>query len=241
MKTIYEDISEWYHPEIDYWEMLNKFRVTRDPLRRAIELPDSFYRDHVSLIFHAKAWGYDETKPEGQREYPGDQQVFQFWNKQFNDELVKLIRKDHKLILDVGAGDGMLSKILHDRGFNVVAVDNYNWPFKMRYFKVHKMTYKQGLKKFEPDVVISSWMPLYKDWTPEFRKTKSVKQYILIGEVDAACGGDWKDRKRWPIKYAKKASYYALCRTDDLWWRDDGKMNDHFMAHHSAVHVFNRA
>jgi len=246
-QTIYNNISEWYNPEIDYWEMLNNFRYTKDPLKEAIgykptmtvdgvEYPNPL--DHVTLMFHAKAWEYDKVT---KKEYPSKQQQFQFWNKQFNDALTKVLQKmKPKLILEVGAGQGILSKILTDRGFNVKAIDNFSWPFDKRYFKIEKIDYKNALLKYQPDVVIGSWMPLGTDWTKDFRKTKSVKHYIIIGEVDACCGGDWTDRKTWPMKRENEISKYALCRTDDLWWKDNGNLDEHFMMHHSSVYSFSR-
>lgn len=229
-------MEEWYFPEIDYQEMINNFRYTKDPLKELVVKQYSFPLDHISLMFHSRAWELIKNK-----ETYGQQQQFQFWNKQFNDELEKILLKlKPKLILEVGAGDGTLSKILKDRGFNIIATDNYSWSFRKRYFKVEKIDYKKALEKYKPDIIISSWMPLGTDWTKDFRKTKSVKHYITIGEVDACCGGDWTDRKTWPMTYQEKASKYALCRTDDLWWQNNNQLNDYFMMHHSAVYLFSR-
>lgn len=55
------------------------------------------------------------------------------------------------------------------------------------------MDYKEALKKYKPDIVISSWMPYTEDWTKDFRTFSSVKEYILIGEPDnGCCGHPWK-------------------------------------------------
>ena len=261
---IYDNISQWYFPEIDYWEMIEKFRWTKDVLRHNFEQemiietknPDGSTnsiktkkyispRNHISLMFHSKAWEIDK---ETGKEKPSQQQIFQFWNKQFNDELTKILKKiNPRLILEVGAGDGSLTKILFNRKFNIVATDSYDWPFRNRYFKVEELKYKEALKKYQPDVVIGSWMPLGTDWTPDFRKTKSVNHYIIIGEVNAACGGDWKKRKGWKMIYEKEATKYALCRTDDLWFEGNklenskrNKFMNDFLMHHSAVYRFSR-
>ncbi|MFA5460281.1 MAG: hypothetical protein WC283_03080 [Candidatus Paceibacterota bacterium] len=238
-QKIYENIDQWYFPEIDYQKMINNFRYTKDPLRELVDKKYSFPLRDIVLMFHSRAWEYDlKTKQETY----GSQQQFQFWNKQFNDELEKILKKlKPKLILEVGAGDGTLSKILSDRGFNVIATDNYSWPFRKRFFKVNKIDYKKALEKYQPDVVINSWMPLGTDWTKDFRKAKSVKHYITIGEVDACCGGDWTDRKTWPARRQDKASSYALCRSDSCYFHDnDENRLDNFMMHHSAVYLFSR-
>lgn len=232
-------MEDWYFPEIDYQEMINNFRYTKDPLQELIGKKYSFPLRDVHLMFHSRAWEYDsKTKQETY----GSQQQFQFWNKQFNDELEKILKKlKPKLILEVGAGDGTLSKILNDRGFNIIATDNYSWPFKKRFFKVEKIDYRKALEKYKPDVVINSWMPLGTDWTKDFRKAKSVKHYITIGEVNACCGGDWTDRKTWPARRQDKVSSYALCRSDNCYFHDNDKNRlDNLMMEHSAVYLFSR-
>ena len=236
-EQVFNSLSEWYHPEIDYWEMLHKLRFTKDPLKEAIG-HNTYPQDHVTLMFHAKAFGYD---PDKKQEYPSKQQTFQFWNKQFNNALHETLKKlNPKLILDVGAGDGLLSKVLKDRGFNVIAIDNYEWPFDKRFFPVEELSYGIAIRKYQPDVVICSWMPLNTDWTPGFRRAKSVKHYITIGEVEAACGGDWEEKDGWEMHELEEASRFALCRTDDLWWKENGELDDHFMMHHSSVYLFSR-
>jgi len=244
MKT-YKNMEEWYHPEIDYFEMIENFRWTPDALQRAIkragyDLPQSC----ISLHLHAKAWEFDE---ETKSEEPGKQQIFQFYNKQYNDAIAQVLHKmSPRLILDVGAGDGLMTKLMKARGFNIIAVDNYSWEFRERYADVIRMDYKKALAKYNPDVVISSWMPLGTDWTPDFRKTKSVKHYIQIGEVNMCCGGDWEDRKTWPIQTATEATKYALCRTDSIMFSQLEDPNNilsqrsQYMMHHSEVNVTSR-
>jgi hypothetical protein len=218
---IYKNFLEWYHPEIDYFEILENFRWTEDPYKKAVGRVTEYPRSDVMLLSHIN--GFDENRK---------QQIFQLWNKQCNDALAETIKKlNPTLILDVCAGDGMLPKILSDRGFNVVAADDYSWPFGKRYFDVHKMSYRKSLDFFQPDVVIGCWMPHGTDWTPSFRKTKSVKHYIQIGEGDNGCtGGNIKDRDLWPIHYDENFDKYALCRTDWLMYELSeltGYMNNH--------------
>jgi hypothetical protein len=239
IRKIFNSIDAWYFPNIDYWKMLDNFRWTKDLIHHAIIFKGEpiYPLDHVFLMYHSKAFHYNEEK---KREELSFQQKFQFWNKQFNDELSKILKKiKPKLILEVGAGDGMLSRILFDRKFPIIATDNYDWPFNTRYFNVRELDYKEALKKYKPDVVISSWMPLYTDWTPDFRKAESVKHYITIGEVKAACGGSWSQRKDWKMTFEKEATKYALCRTDDLFWHKN-KLNNNFMMNHSSVYKFSR-
>jgi len=41
----------------------------------------------------------------------------------------------------------------------------------------------------QPHVVICCWMELGQDWTADIRRSKSVREYILVGEADTGvCG-----------------------------------------------------
>jgi len=56
-------------------------------------------------------------------------------------------------------------------------------------FSVERLDYKVSLKKYNPEIVIVSWMSKDLDMTPDFRAKQGVQEYILIGEVDyGACG-----------------------------------------------------
>jgi len=95
--------------------------------------------------------------------------------------------------LEVGAGDGKLSKFLEIalkvKGADVefLAVDDASWQKEGRAQfgnNVEKIDYQQALNSYSPDIVISSWMPFTQDFTANFRKTKSVKGYILLGALN---------------------------------------------------------
>lgn len=119
--------------------------------------------------------------------------LFQVWTKEFIESFASYLRKiisdPDAVILDVGAGNGLLTFWLSGLGLRIIAVDNQSWPlwsekWKVRYPEwVLKMDYKEALRIFSPEIVISSWMPPYVDWTIDFRACDSVKEYILIGEV----------------------------------------------------------
>uniref|UniRef100_A0A7S2WHF1 Methyltransferase domain-containing protein n=1 Tax=Mucochytrium quahogii TaxID=96639 RepID=A0A7S2WHF1_9STRA len=107
-------------------------------------------------------------------------------------------------ILEIGAGTGKLTNYLNsirvknDPALKFVATDTGTWAAKHKYKRVNgvsveKYDYKTALEKFQPDIVLCSWMPLGEDWTQEIRNTQSVKEYILIGEIDdGCCGHPWR-------------------------------------------------
>lgn len=100
-------------------------------------------------------------------------------------------------ILEVGAGDGRLSKYLYaellklaEGKFMIVATDNKNWEKKKRTNTAPKndvidMDYNDAIKKYaiNPTIIISCWMNVDVDWTEDFRSNKNVLEYILIGDL----------------------------------------------------------
>ena len=213
MEAKYESMNDWYHPEIDYKDMMEKLRWTKDPFYEKLGGVERFpyYKiplSRVDMFHHLQSHGRSGFTPP-----------FQWWNKQFNDALSRVLMScggSNSLILEVGAGNGMLSAVLLSRDFYVVAIDNYSWEYIKRYTKVEKMDYREALALYKPKVVISSWMPFEEDWTPDFRACDSVEAYIQIGEVGAACGGDWGSRSGWNVKEMSECSKYSICRTDSF-------------------------
>lgn len=97
-------------------------------------------------------------------------------------------------ILEVGAGDGRLSHFLKTHLdsrtpgiFQVVATDNGSDQNIQRHFPVEMIAYSEAVKTYQPSVVISSWMPLGRNWTGDLVVAPSVRETILIGHEDV-CG-----------------------------------------------------
>lgn len=144
--------------------------------------------------------------------------VFEFLNEEFIDRLSDYLAKRIEelkgseespiIILEVGAGNGRLSHFLRQKlqekvpgKFKIIAVDSGEWGIKP-VFEVEKMDYREALKKYNPQIIICSWMPYKVDFTGDFRATASVKEYILIGETDGGCCGDeWLTWGYRPLSY----------------------------------------
>lgn len=164
--------------------------------------------------------------------------IYQILNKEFNDALAEEIKKlGLKPVLEVGAGSGELAGVLRRRGIELIAVDDYSEPLaKKAVISEHppeKMDYRDALKRYEPELVICSWMPGGEDWTVDFRATGSVKAYILIDDGERI---NPKDPPGWQSRVLKNPNTWSLCRLDlgvdferpDIWWR------------HSKVILFTR-
>ena len=147
--------------------------------------------------------------------------VFQLLNIEFIHELAKEIKDmNPEIILEVGAGEGLLGKCLSkELGKKVILTDDYSWwereDIKIENKNIIRMDYKAAIKIYNPDLIIASWIPYKRWWTKEFRGCKSVKGYILIGEGPGGCTGSDMDWKTSWIKHdLDNVEKYAICRTD---------------------------
>lgn len=102
-------------------------------------------------------------------------------------------------VLEVGAGEGKLAHFLAQECerlapglVKIIASTSATtiWSLTKPRYPVEIADYADALEQHNPDIVICSWMPNEIDWTADFRKTTSVKEYILIGETDEGCCGD---------------------------------------------------
>ena len=147
--------------------------------------------------------------------------VFQLLNVEFIQELVNKIKEiDPEIILEVGAGEGLLGKYLSkELKKEIILTDDYSWwekeNTKIGNKDVIRMDYKDAINKYNPDFIIASWIPYKKWWTKDFRVCDSVKGYMLIGEGPGGCTGsdmDW--RTSWIIQNLYDVEKFGICRTD---------------------------
>ena len=101
-------------------------------------------------------------------------------------------------VLEVGAGDGRLTHHLRaalaGAPVELVATDSFARGLAAA-APVAAVAYDAAVADaaFAPDVVLCCWMPLGEDWTRSFRARRSVRHYVLIGEVDdGCCGRPWQ-------------------------------------------------
>lgn len=193
-------------------------------LERLLEYEDLRKRvTKAEEIFFDSLGHMDITKsfPPGLFGWTSAHHVFQLLNVEFIQELAKIIKEiDPEVILEVGAGEGLLGKYLSKELENeIILTDDYSWwereNVKIENKYVIRMDYKTAIKKYNPDFIITSWIPYKRWWTKEFRDCKSVKAYILIGESPGGCTGsdmDWKTP--WIIRNLDDVEKFGISRTD---------------------------
>jgi hypothetical protein len=149
-----------------------------------------------------------------------DASIFQLWTKEYISGLALHLKrrsggfKGKTIVLDVGAGDGLLahalreemkakrtrsySRTMENSGLNtptVIATDNGSWGIRQT-APVENLNAQEALAKYcglegQQVIVLCSWMPAGEDWTALFRQF-NVDEYILIGEYDdGICGDNW--------------------------------------------------
>lgn len=163
------------------------------PVADALEQTRPFFDDPFYLPTYqevVKAFGERQERWSKLGAYMGGRGLFfcEYYTQDYLEALAthlepRIHSERQTTILEVGAGVGRLSKalgkVITDPLVTIVATDLSEG---RSYPGVEKIDYREALKKYQPQVVLSAWMPYLVDWTPSFRQTSSVEEYLLIGE-----------------------------------------------------------
>lgn len=101
-------------------------------------------------------------------------------------------------VLEVGAGEARLSAFVA-RELETRRQDAQVWATDLNPrsvgvgIEVEHLDYRKALEAHRPHIVLNSWMPLGKDWTPAFRASPGLQTYIMVGAPEmCATPGAWK-------------------------------------------------
>lgn len=120
--------------------------------------------------------------------------IYCFYSRPLIEQLATMIAA--RPCLEIGAGDGTLSRFLKDQGVQIAATDNYGWKHAVQYpADVIPLDAKEALKKYQPEVVICSWPPSNNTFEREVFNTASVQLYIVISSRHQFASGNWADYK----------------------------------------------
>ncbi len=129
--------------------------------------------------------------------------IYCFYSKELVRGLAKLIGPAD--CIEIGAGDGTLTRLLIEAGVNCLATDDYSWSQYIQYpASVEKLDARQALDKYRPQVVICSWPPPGNSFEKLILNADSVSLYITIGTRNALYSGDH-------AHYATQQRFTATC------------------------------
>ena len=116
--------------------------------------------------------------------------IYCFYSRELIEALAEMIAS--RSCLEIGAGDGTLSRFLMNRGVRITATDNYSWNNAVEYPEgVTKLDAREALAIFAPEVAICSWPPSQNDFERQVFNTASVRLYIVIGSRHQFAFGNW--------------------------------------------------
>lgn len=117
--------------------------------------------------------------------------IYCFYSKPLINELAKLI--DNKSCLEIGAGDGTLTRFLNNEDVPCVATDDYSWEHYIDYPEfVERLDAKAALLKYSPEVVLCSWPVPGNHYEKHVFRRNSVELYIVIGTRNPKSTGDFE-------------------------------------------------
>ena len=118
--------------------------------------------------------------------------IYCFYSRELVEALAGMIAS--RSCLEIGAGDGTLTRFLKDRDVALTATDNHGWSQAVAYPDwVIKLDAREALATYSPEVVICSWPPAQNDFERYVFTTPSVQLYIVIGSRHQFAFGNWKD------------------------------------------------
>lgn len=94
--------------------------------------------------------------------------------------------------IELGAGDGTLTRFLQEAGVDVTATDDHSWATVIDYPSwVKRLDARAALRKYAPQVVLCSWPPPGNTFERAVFETRSVQTYIVITSADPREAGNW--------------------------------------------------
>lgn len=178
----YPDKKKEILNEISFWQIaLKNYRKGLKLADWEVGLPENLrqkMRDRKYLPIFSEA----NKIPYKQREsYQEEFFDYEIWNREYIKTLAKQIGRG--LILEVGSGTGRLSYFLQQElpKSKIFATD-ISLKHKIAGIPLVKMSMKQALQKFHPDVILCSWPDEF--FWKEIKYNSRAKKIILIGDIE---------------------------------------------------------
>jgi hypothetical protein len=117
--------------------------------------------------------------------------IYAFYSRELIQSLAGHI--GGRAALEVGAGDGCLSRFLRDAGASIRATDDYSWKHVIKYPEdVEHLDATSALARYRPRVVVCSFPPPGNDFEKGVFATPAVESYVVITTRHRFAAGDWQ-------------------------------------------------
>ena len=121
--------------------------------------------------------------------------IYCFYSRELVEALAAMIASQN--CLEIGAGDGTLTRFLKGVGVALTATDSHGWNQAVEYPDwVVRLNAREALAAYSPEVVICSWPPAQNDFERYVFTMPSVQLYIVIGSRHQFAFGNWKDYRQ---------------------------------------------
>ncbi len=116
--------------------------------------------------------------------------IYCFYSRELIERLGQIVAG--RSCLEIGAGDGTLTRFLKNQGVGLIATDNHAWKSAVTYPEwVVKLDAGAALTVYAPEVVICSWPPAQNEFERHVFNMPSVQLYIVIGSRYQFAFGNW--------------------------------------------------
>lgn len=129
-------------------------------------------------------------------------------------------------LLEVGAGSGLWSRLLADRGLKVFATDSKAWAeyTEAEYFHVEPLDAVDAVPEFNPQALMFCWPHFRDSWDEAALAVFKGNKVIYIGEAEGGCTGS-------PAFHSRLSRDFDLLRIREI---------PQFQGIHDAVFLYRR-
>lgn len=193
-----------------------RFNLWDGLILQKIFFKKDFERKPVSLLWFKLFWPFITNK-KILMPLVSKKGIYCFYSKTLLKELANLI--GNTKCLEIGAGDGTLTRFIRGMGVCCDATDDYSWEHYIQYSDfVEKLDAKEALYKYKPDTVICSWPPPGNAFEKSVFQMDSVKLYIVIGTINPSFSGNhdtYQKQEDFTKEYSHRLSSLVLPPSKD--------------------------
>lgn len=165
-----------------------RFKLLDGYILQKLLFEKDFRRKPVSLAWFRFFWTFISDK-KILMPLVNQKGIYCFYSKDFIKDLSAFL--ETKKTLEVGAGDGTLTRFLTEAGISCTASDDYSWKDFIDYPDfVERMDALEAIRVHRPDTVLCSWPPPGNSFEKNIFLNDSVKTYIVIGSRNPLISGN---------------------------------------------------